>query len=99
MKVYSVGNLFAEYKNFIKRQNENFLLKLHGIDISRSVDGMEVTPVYIPLFSYTKSAGIRVLEIHFWRESSWNIYFLPYWPFIYAFVSRTAKVLFSEDEE
>jgi hypothetical protein len=60
---------------------------------------MEITPVYIPLFAVMKSAGILVLEIHFWRESSWNIYFLPYWPFVYVFISKTSKILFSEDEE
>jgi hypothetical protein len=99
MRIYSAGNLFTVYKEWIARQGEHFFLKLHGVDFARGREGIDITPVYIPAFTWIRATGQAALEIHFWRESSLTIFFFRYPPFVWATFSKAIHLEFKEDEE
>ena len=64
MKVYINGEKFAEFKNFVWRIKDMYLLRIIGIDlVSTEKIKLEVVPFYLPVFQVSARAGQLIFQI------------------------------------
>ena len=84
MKVYINGEKFAEFKNFVWRIKDMYLLRIIGIDlVSTEKVKLEVVPFYLPAFQVSARAGQLILQIILNQKTVLTFLFQARYPFIH----------------
>ena len=84
MKVYINGEKFAEFKNFVWRVKDMYLLRIIGIDlVSTEKVKLEVVPFYLPVFQVSARAGQLIFQIILNQKTVLTFLFQARYPFIH----------------
>ena len=84
MKVYINGEKFAEFKNFVWRIKDMYLLRIIGIDlVSTEKIKLEVVPFYLPVFQVSARAGQLIFQIILNQKTVLTFLFQARYPYIH----------------
>jgi len=68
--VFVNSSLFKHFKRFVWRMDENYILRLGGVQLKMDHDQkLSINPVYYPLFSYLAKPGSNQLTVFFGARS------------------------------
>ena len=96
MKVYINGEKFAEFKNFVWRMKDTYLLRIIGIDlVSNEKVKLEVVPFYMPVFQVSVRAGQLILQIILNQKTVLTFLFQARYPYIHIGKYET-EVMYEE---
>ena len=84
MKVYINGEKFAEFKNFMWRIGDTYLLRIIGIDlISNEKVKLDVVSFYLPVFQASARAGQLIFQIILNQKTVLTFLFQARYPYIH----------------
>ena len=84
MKVYINGEKFAEFKNFMWRIGDTYLLRIIGIDlVSTEKIKLEVVPFYLPVFQVSARGGQLIFQIILNQKTVLTFLFQAHYPYIH----------------
>jgi hypothetical protein len=93
VKIFDTGLPIDQYKDFIWRRGDRFLLKLHGINFNLQARDLYVEPVYLPLFQYQKDGGQMILDVRLgWTEDCWTIILMQVFPYVWIGHSKHIRL-------
>lgn len=84
MKVYINGEKFAEFKNFVWRIKDTYLLKIIGIDlISNDKVKLDVVPFYQPVFQVSTRTDQLIFQLVLSQKEVLTFLFQAHYPYIH----------------
>ena len=84
MKVYINGEKFAEFKNFMWRIGDTYLLRIIGIDlVSNEKVKLDVVPFYQPVFQVSAKDGQLIFQVILNQKTVLTILFQARYPYIH----------------
>jgi hypothetical protein len=94
MKIYKHFIPVLKFDEIIKRKDDHFFLRLVGINI----EGENISPIYLPFFSFARRAGQVVLELMGWQTRHIiTIILQSAKPYIW--IGHTDQVVMEDDDE
>ena len=84
MKVYINCEKFAEFKNFMWRIGDTYLLRIIGIDlVSTEKIKLDVVPFYLPIFQASARAGQLIFQLVISQKEVLTFLFQARYPYIH----------------
>ena len=97
MKIYINGEKFTEFKNFVWKIKDTYLLRIIGIDlVSNDNVKLDVVPFYQPVFQASAKAGQLVFQLMLNHEKVLTLLVQARYPYIHIGKYNT-EVMYEEE--